>query len=182
MEFVVVTWGKKVYTLTESQCQKFADAYVDPDNKSIPLPSGNLITSSDVRYVGSKKDMPYVENKNYIPPGQMSIESPHENIGYLMEGEAPKMPKDFRLKLKKIWFEHVKNRPSINEMAKKRRLEIWQNSLRHLSPSERMKARMPRFLLEPEYSSEELRIMSTPIDQLMEDFTKTLFPKKIKNG
>lgn len=69
--------------------------------------------------------------------------------GLLGSGEVKKdikYSKNVRMKLKKIWFEHVKRRPVIDKLAKR----------------------------VMKYSMEEYRIFNTPIEILMSDFEKTL--------
>lgn len=164
--------------MTEEQCEKFAYAYSKQKSGLIPLPSGNMIDHFDISYVGSINEAPPVEDKNYIPAGQKALPAPaHEDIGYLQiltNGEVPTGSKEFKINVKKMWFEHVKRRPMLNKLAKEKREAAWSHHVSRFSPEEQAIMQMPRGYLEPDYSKEESKIINTPIEILMETFDKTL--------
>lgn len=81
-------------------------------------------------------------------------------------------PKYLKYKLRKIWYEHVKRRPSIDKMVAEKSKKMWDISQQKLPPIERRDQPTLGFL--PEYSPLEQYIFSTPIEKLMEDYQKTL--------
>ena len=151
MDHYIVTWGNKTYKVTEEQCEKFADAYAEGKIKLLPLPSGALVAASDIRYIGKQKDAPAVVDKSYAPP-----EPPQQEIGYLpvaelfLNGKVTGVfdeSKKIKMMAKKIWYEHTKRTPMLNKIHK---------------------------LNYGEFTAKEQRIINTPLDQLMEEFEKSL--------
>ena len=93
------------------------------------------------------------------------------NINYLLNtGDAPSYSKQLRLKMKKIWFEHVKRRPEINYVMQPEREAIWERQKKLIGNQFLQKP--PGF--EPTYTKEEQTIIDTPIDQLMRNYEKDL--------
>jgi len=86
--------------------------------------------------------------------------------------ETPEEAEYLQFKLRKFWYEHVKRRPMIDKLAEERRKQIWNIAQMRLSPSERRDSPVQGF--SPRYSSQELYIINTPIDKLMEDYQKSL--------
>lgn len=79
--------------------------------------------------------------------------------------------KEAKMFAKRMWYDHVKRRPEIDKMKRKERLIYW---LIHKNRVGDSMLAQPPFLLEPPRSKEELKIIETPIEKLMEDYEKTL--------
>ncbi len=90
-------------------------------------------------------------------------------------GDADQMKTDrkyFRYKLQKQYYMHVKSRPMIDKMMLPKRKKIWDTS-QMAFPKEQRKP-SPKSGFHAKYTFEELRIINTPIDELMQSFEKTL--------
>lgn len=91
-------------------------------------------------------------------------------VGYLTSGKIDNPDKKVILKMKRIWFEHIKRMPEIDkkmESLRKQAHEHW----RRITGISKLDSRYkyPVFLTPP-YTKEELKIINTPIEKLMEEF------------
>lgn len=91
--------------------------------------------------------------------------------GFLESGEVKGQPKELRNKLKRIWFQHIKDRKSIDERMAPLRMKRWEEwkFKAHLSPFD-SRAKKPMFLEHPPYTEGEMRIMNTPMEDLMTNY------------
>jgi len=173
MHYRVVTYSGESFSLTEDQCEKVANALVHSDSKFITMPSKNIIAINDIKYCGHMNEAPIVKNENFVPAEQKRLESPQQDIGYLpmaefiKTGEIKTGSEEYRLKMKKIWLEHVKRRPAINTTMKDKRLEAWQQHLSRYTLEEQKIMRMPNGYMEPEYNENEMHIINTPMEELL---------------
>lgn len=184
MEYCVVTYGDKLYKMNEAQCEKFANAYANPKNTSIPLPSGNLLARGDVRYIGALNEAPQPKVRHYVPAEQIKLATVEGATDKIMidsavlalSGElAHDAPKSIKLRMKRIWFEHVKRRPVIDKIKLEERVsrrKEWQKKANLDSNDPRNYE--PKNLRNPQYSHEEVRIINTPIEKLMAEYEASL--------
>lgn len=92
-----------------------------------------------------------------------------------MDIETTKLNDILKIKRKRIWFEHIKRRPLlIKEMS-----SIWKQS--HQERCEIMKNTSLKVFpyKDYEFSQEELRIIKTPIDELIAEYKQNKTPQNL---
>lgn len=166
MIYKLETYDKKVFELTDAQ---YETVIKQIDTAKFLKINGAVVATSKISdlyadpvLANERKEEARNDFKELLGGSVM---------GFLESGEAKGQTKEIRNKLKRIWFQHIKDRKNIDERMAPLRAQRWEEwkFKAHLSPFD-SRAKKPMFLDHPPYSEDEIRIMKTPMEDLMKNY------------
>lgn len=158
--YLAVTHDNTGILLTTQQYQAVNKIITNSSAQWLDI-AGAKYHINSLKYIGPKSD--YAGRVNLPPKTEApAISAPSGAARLFIEGDASLLPAGQRERWRQIWIDHVKRRPAINARMAPLRLKAWQAWNANLPDGHPMKDRQPPRLLEPGYSSEELKIINSP--------------------
>jgi len=142
----IETYDGKVFELTEEQ---YENALKQIDTAKFMFFNGNVISVSSIKELYRDYELEHQrENEKLemekLPVGQVA--------GFLKSGNPFNgNSEEIRIKLKKIWTDHIQRRPEIDRKMAPLRLKVYQDWNDNLPLTHPLKNRKPMFL-NPVYS------------------------------
>ena len=171
--YTLETFDGNKFDLTSEQWDRLKSILLDTDQKLIKI--GEVMLNK-----ASIKDVvPNYERRDEVEKDKIEAAHPDalpegEIAKYLLTGQVEKITPDktLRLKYKRMYYEHVKRRPMVNELELPRRTAAWQQQQSRL-PRDQQRER-PMLGFDPGYDEQEKYIIATPLEVLMEEYGKSI--------